>query len=42
MQVITDDSSTLIRLVREGYATDLKLTFSWRYMTWMYLIQTKL
>jgi hypothetical protein len=38
--VRTDDSSTLIRMARCGYILDLKLTFSWRFFTWMYEIKT--
>lgn len=39
--VKTDDSTTLIRMARAGYINEVKLTFSWRFMTWMYEIKTE-
>lgn len=42
MTVTTDDSQTLINLARLGVITNLELRFSWKYMTFMYLIQTTL
>lgn len=40
--VKTDDSTTLIRMAKEGYINEVKLTFSWRFMTWVYHITTTL
>lgn len=38
--VKTDDCSTLMRMVRNGYVLGLDLKFSWRFFRWMYVIKT--
>ena len=42
MTVTTDDETTLIRMVREGLATEVKLRFSLRHWRFMYEIKTNL
>lgn len=42
MQIITDDETTVLRLAKDGAITKLSLVFSWRYMAYLYYIETNL